>query len=495
MGIIIKQSIKGTIWSYLGVLMGFVTVAYLYPRFLSTDTVGLLGLLMAYTTLTSQFSLLGIQGVTARLFPRFRNKEQNHYGFVRIASIFMLVGFSGFLVLYYFFSPLLIQNNLEKSSLFADYFYLVLPLTFFSMLFSFLDNYNKLLYDAVFGIFLQEFLQRFFILVIISAFAIKIITLNALIWGYTAAACMKGIILLIHLVRNKEIRFAGNQSILTPHLKREILDVAFFSILGGLGSMIIFNIDKIIINQMLDLSNTGVYTIAFYFGTLVIIPSRPLLKISGTLIADAWHQNDMTSIRTIYYKSCINQFIIGGFIFTGIWTNISNILEILGPEYAASKWVIFFIGIGYLFDMMTGANTHVISYSSKYRISLLFTSILIILVILLIYLFIPLWGITGAAVAVALALFLNNTMRYVFLYKKYKLQPFNLNFITVTILYAAIIFITDLIPQFNIFADLLIRGTVVTGITVATVLALRISPDINNTVEKIVKSVIAKKSY
>ena len=106
---------------------------------------------------------------------------------------------------------------------------------------------------------------------------------------------------------------------------------------------------------MLDLGSLGVYTIAFYFGTLVIIPSRPLLKISGTLIAYAWARNDLTQIRDIYYKSCINQFVIGGFLFLGIWANIDNILLILGPDYLQSKWVIFFIGLGYLFDMLTGA--------------------------------------------------------------------------------------------------------------------------------------------
>ena len=89
------------------------------------------------------------------------------------------------------------------------------------------------------------------------------------------------------------------------------------------------------------MNNTGVYTIAFYFGTLVVIPSRPLLKISGTLIADAWKDNDLKKINNIYYKSCINQFIIGGFLFLGIWANIDNILTILGPDYQQSKWVIF----------------------------------------------------------------------------------------------------------------------------------------------------------
>ena len=110
-----------------------------------------------------------------------------------------------------------------------------------------------------------------------------------------------------------------------------MISVATFSILTGLGGSIVFNIDKILINQILGLSDTGVYTIAFFFSTLIIIPSRPLLRIAGTLIADAFKRDDIAYIDDIYRRSCINQFIIGTFLFGGIWINIDNILIILGP--------------------------------------------------------------------------------------------------------------------------------------------------------------------
>ena len=81
MGIIIKQSIKGSIWSYIGVAIGFVTTSYLYTEYLTPEIVGLLGLLAAYTALSGQFFLFGIQGVTSRLFPYFRDSQKGHNGF------------------------------------------------------------------------------------------------------------------------------------------------------------------------------------------------------------------------------------------------------------------------------------------------------------------------------------------------------------------------------------------------------------------------------
>ncbi len=149
MGIIIKQSIRGSIWSYLGVIIGFVTTSYLYPNYLSTDLVGLFSLLVSYATLFGQFSLLGLPGITSRLFPVFRDKASAHHGFMWLSLLFFAMGFLLFIGCFFLIAPWLQTNNMEKSALFADYIYLIPLLTFFSMLFIQLDNYNKVLYNAV----------------------------------------------------------------------------------------------------------------------------------------------------------------------------------------------------------------------------------------------------------------------------------------------------------------------------------------------------------
>ena len=479
MGIIVKQSIRGSIWSYLGVIIGFVTTSYLYTEYLTPDLVGLFGLLIAISTITGQLATLGMSGVTGRLFPYFRDPQKGHNGFLFIALVVQAVGFLIFLAFYYGFKENLIESNLEKSRLFAEYVWLIVPLTFFTLLYSFLDTYNKVLYDAVFGTFLQEFFQRLLIFGAVILYIFQLVNLHQLIVAFAVAVSLKGALLLLYLFYRGEINLRPRLNFAGKKLRREMADVALFSIVGGLGSMIVFNIDKIVVNQMLDLGNTGVYTIAFYFGTLVIIPSRPLLKIAGTLIADAWAKNDVPVIKDIYYKSCINQFIIGGFLFLGIWANIDNILAILGPDYIQSKWVIFFIGLGYLFDMMTGANGLIIAYSKHYRVALVYIAVLVVLVVLLLYFLIPLWGITGAAIAIAVALLLNNLMRFSFLLRKYGMQPFNTKFLLVTAFFTALYFLLKLIPQQQPLADILIRGGIISLATAAFVLTVPVSEDIN----------------
>jgi O-antigen/teichoic acid export membrane protein len=479
MGIIARQTIKGTIWSYLGVIIGFITTAYLFPNYLTPEVVGLFGLLVSLSTLMGQLSLLGLPGVTNRLFSYFRDKENGHNGFLSIALLFHLAGVAIFLGAYFALKPWLIETNIDDSPLFAQYMYLLVPMTLAMMLFAFLDVFNKVLYNAVFGTFLQEFFQRFLILSITLLFVFKIINLEQLIVGYAVAVSVKALIIVFFLIKQKAIQFRlPDKTVANKEMRKEILNVALFSLVGGLGSMIVFKLDKVIINQMLDLSNTGVYTIAFYFGSLVILPSRPLLKISGTLIADAWKKNDLKTIKDIYYKSCLNQLIIGGFLFLGIWANIDNILIILGDDYAGAKWVIFFIGLGYLVDMATGANAHVLVFSKYYRVNLIFISILIALVIALMYLLIPLWGIVGAAIAIAASLLMNNLMRYVFLFIKYNLQPFNWMFVLIVSFYFAVYFLLMLIPELPFLLDIFIKCGVIVLLTTVFVWFVPVSPDV-----------------
>ncbi len=462
MGIIIKQSIKGTIWIYLGVLIGFFTTAYIYPNYLTPEVVGLFGLLVSISDFSSSIFQLGFLAVTTRLFPYFRDPGKGHKGFLFIALIFHIVGICLFLITYKSLTPWLIRTNIEKSPLFAQYIYLLIPLTIARMIFTFLDTYNKVLYNAVIGHFLQDFLQRILVLVTAFLFVIGTINLHQLILLYVISLALKTLIILSFLLKRKEINLKANFSILDKKMKKEIANVAIFSLIGGLGSIIVFNLDKIILNQLLDLSHTGVYFMGFYFATLINKPSKPLLKISGSLIADAWKVNDTKQIFDIYYKSCLNQIIIGGFLFLGLWINIDNILFILGDDYLQVKWVIFFIGLGYLIDMSTGVNSIVIGTSKYYRVGLFFICTLIIVTLSLMFLLIPKFGIVGAAIAISIALFFNNFLRYLFILWKYKMQPFNIKHLIIILFFVVLYFLINLIPQQKVILDIIIRGTLIT---------------------------------
>ncbi len=496
MGIIIKQSIKGTFWIYVGVLIGFITTTYLYPNYLKPEVVGLFSLLVSYSILLGRIFLLGLPGVTSRMFPYFRDENKRHNGFLFIALIYIVLGSILFIVVYSLFKNQFIEANITKSPLLYNYFIYIIPVTISYMVYLFLDGYCKMLYNAVLGTFLQEFIQRLLILLITLSYAFKIITLHQLILSYSIVVSLKGFFLLLYLLSRGEINISPKYSFLSKKLIKEILNVSVFGLLSGVGSILIFNIDKIVIYKFLDLSKTGIYTIGYFFGAVVAKPSISLLKISGTLIAEAWKTNDAQKIKIIYYKSCLNQIIIGGFIFLGIWVNIENILFILGDEYLEAKWVIFFTGLAYLVDMSTGANALIIGLSKYYKINPIFQILLDIIAVGTMFILIPIWGITGAAIAITLSITLNNFLRFLFLKIKYDFQPFNYAYLIIIAFYFFLFLIIKIIPQQNVILDIIIRSMIVSILTLLFFWRFQFSPDIKNiliAIKELPKKMLVKK--
>ena len=95
--------------------------------------------------------------------------------------------------------------------------------------------------------------------------------------------------------------------------------------------------------------------------------------------------------------------------------------------YSQGKWVVFIIGLGYMFDMTTGINQEIVGTSKYYKIDLLFYPILGLIAIGANMFLIPRYGMTGAAIATAFTIFLLNTIRFFFLFWVFKIQPFTFN--------------------------------------------------------------------
>lgn len=490
MGMIVNQSIRGSIWSYLGVIVGFITTSYLYPKYLTTDVVGLFGLLSSWAGLFSVFSALGFPGVTARLFPYFRDQEKGHNGYLFLIFLMYLIGSCIFIIVFYLIRPWLISSNLEKSALFADYVNLLIPFTLSILLYLQLDNFIKVLYDAVYGIFAMEFVQRVLILLVTVLFIFQLFDTHQLIIAFVIANCIRGFMMLYYIIDRGQFHLRPNFKFISKSLRKEMWNVGTFSILASVGNSFIFNIDKIIINQIMGLSATGVYTIAFYFGVLVSIPSRALLRIGGTLIADAFRKKDLDFIEDIYRRSSLNQFIVGLLLFGGIVINIDNILTILGPDYAHGRWVIILIGAGHLIEMATGTNAQIIAYSQYFRTSLYFLMILIGLVVMNLFIFVPLWGLTGAAFAISLAILLNNLMRFAFVKYKFDMQPFTQKTGVIILVFIFALGINYFIPSMSLIPDLIIRSGIFTLVFSGLIFKLNVSSDINSIVRKYLKKYI-----
>ncbi len=460
MGTIRKQSIISTIYIYAGVIIGFVSTGILMPRFLSEAQNGIVKLLISYSLLFAQFASLGFQTATVRFFPYFKNKLKGHHGYFFLLMSVGIVGFSLFLVMYYLIKGPIIQFESSKSSEFGHYFFLILPLTFFFLFFNLLDVYARVLIQSTIGTFLKELLQRIFILIVIVLFIFNWIGFWYFIILYITAASVPTVILFIYLFFRGEIFLKPDFSMIRQNLLRPMVSLSVYGLLIGFSQIAISQIDSILINFIKDPAQTGIYAITFYYGTLVILPSRAVFRIAPTFIAEAFKMNNFETIRSIQYKSCLNQLLLGTGLFALLWLNIDNVFRILPPEYLAGKYVIFFIGITNLISMAGGLSSQVITNSDLYRYNGIFVFIYLLLTVILNIILIQTIGIVGAAIAAMLSMFVFNMIKFEFMRRRFKIQPYDRNHVKIIVITVVSFLVVSVFPYpDSLIINILIKST------------------------------------
>lgn len=484
LGVIKKQSISGAIYSYIGVVLGFIVTALLYPRIFSTEEVGLLRVLVSYSTLFAQFAGLGLNAVTVKLFPIFRTKDQKHRGYLGLSLMISLVGFAIAASVYLLIRPAILDHAEDKSELFVTYFYYVVPLIFFTLLFNVFDTYYRVLYNAVKGIVVKEVIQRLSILAVILLYFFDVISFHQTVILYVLSLITPSFLLFASLAKNKRLALKPDFAFIDKRLTKEMLTVGFFGLVSSYSGVLVMNIDVLMINGMLGLSAAGIYSVTFFFGMLILIPLRTMGKISSVVIADAWKRNDLVTIANIYKKSSLSLSVIGLLLFIGIWGNIDNVFIILKDDYLPGKMVIFYIGLANLIDISLGISPHIIVNSKHYRYLSLFLIGFALLLISTNMLLIPKYGIVGAALASLLSKFIFNLVKYIFIYKKFGLQPFEMKHLYLLLISFAAYYISTLLPVLSHFMlDIVVRSAVIFFAFVLPVYYFNISEDINERVD------------
>lgn len=480
MGIIIKQSIRGSFWSYIGLIAGYINVGIIMPNILLKEEIGLIQILGASTLIFAQTSTLGFNGVISRIFPRFRNKKLNHNGFLFLLFFVAVLGLIVVLNTFFILKPYIIEANVDKSPLLVEYVNLFIPLIIFRVFFLLLDNYNRMLYDSVTGTFWMEFGHRFMNLLLIILVALNFINYNQFVLGYVFSFCFPVIPLVWILIKKNEFYLKPKFSFLEKPLVKEMSILAGFSFVNGFEGVFISNVDKILVSHYLTLEDVGVFGVCSLFATLILIPLKSIGKISTSIISDAWRNSNIKQIREIFTQSSINQSIIGSFLFIVIVINIDNIFNFLPFEYIEGKYVVIIYSLGILLNSSIGIGAQIISTSRYYK----FGSIILLNSILSLFLFsiwfIPMFGITGAALASALTYVLRALLRVLFLKLKLNLMCFNLNHLKLLFITSVILLLNSFFTKFDSFVlDAIIRSILVTIIFGFAVMKLNLSTEMN----------------
>ncbi len=490
MGQIARQSFRGTIVTYFGVAIGFVTTFFVITRFLTAEEIGLARVLIDAAVLFVGLAQLGTGASIVRFFPYFNDKSTNH-GFFFWTVVVPFIGFIVFALVFWACRVPFGAWFGEKSPLFVDYYYFVLPLAFFMLYQTVFETNSNVLMHIVVPRAVREVWCRIGLLVSYLLYAFHILSLDGLVIALCLTYAIAAIINIIYLFTLSSFHlssFKPDWSFLkqNPQLVRSYLFYTGFLIVSALTSVLAPTLSSFFITAQMGLQYTGIFAIATYIAVMVSIPYRSLVAITQPELAQTIKDRDAINTSRLIGQASNNLLLIGGAIFLAIWVNIDLIFYVLpnGETYASAKYVVLLLGLGQLLMATFSVFNPALSYSRFYAFSLLNSLILTGSALLLNNALIPLYGMNGAALATALADIIYFIPVVTITCLALKIWPFTRKHLytgfLLIILFALNTAWTHYFVIPNIWADSLLRSVVIGVLGLFAAYKMHLSPEIEH---------------
>ena len=479
MGIVINQSIKNSLSFYFGMFLGAISTVFVYPNVFNDqpDHWGLIQLIVAYSFIISTFSNFGVPKTFIRFFPIIENKSKFYF----FSFLLITIGYLLFLILALFFEDWFFKF-ISASPLLIDKFYLIYFMVLIISVYELFVSISRSNLNSTLPTFLNEAFLKSYSLIVLILHGLKILNFDQFLFFYVGGYLMKLIIILISQFNTKSINLIFSLSGIKI---TELIQLGLFVIVGGASAMLVSRLDMVMIGKFMGLKHVAFYSVAFYVGNAIRVPGRAVVAISAPIVSKAWKNNDLKLIKDIYYKSSINQLIIGGIFFVCVWLSVDDIFSLLPEKFSGGRLVVFFIGLSQLFNVAMGVNGAIILNSKYYRFDLYANLFLLAVTFLSNYLFIPdssplkelgIVGINGAAFATALSIFLFNFIKFVFIYVKVKLHPFDIKTLYSILLLLFVYYVVDSLSlDFNPYLNILLNSSISLIIFVPILLYTKLS--------------------
>jgi len=401
MGIVARQSIKGTIATYIGVAVGIVTTFFIQTKALQPEQIGLIDVLLQCALLFSGLAQLGTNSSAMRYYPFFKDEKHRDHGFFGWTLLVPLIGFTIFLMAFFTFKPLIVRFFSKDSGMFGEYVNFVIPLAFFMLYISVFETNSNLLLRIVLPKFIREVGLRVGTLAIYLLYFYKVIDFDGVVVSFCVLYGLANLINVVYLLTLKRVSFKIERNYIDPKLKRDFLFYTLFMITAALAGNIIPMLSKFFLAGIMGFRLAGVFTIATNIAAVIEMPYRSLGAISRPHISDAMAKQDIKTADALCKNVALHQFIAGSFVFFIIWINIDFLFDLLpnGDIYRLGKWAVLILSLSRLIYSTLGVITTALNYSKYYYYSLIFTILLATMSIILNSWLVPKWDITGGALA------------------------------------------------------------------------------------------------
>ncbi|HEY4209386.1 MAG TPA: lipopolysaccharide biosynthesis protein [Puia sp.] len=484
MSTIRRQSIISSGIVYFGFALGALNTLLLTKQFTPAQY-GLTSIFMALANIMFPLASMGMQAYVYKFYPYYHdNLPPKANDMMTWAFLLSLIGFILVVAGGVVFKRFVVKNFTDSSPELVAYYYWIFPfgagLTFYSLLEAFAWQLKK----SVLTSYFKEIQFRLFTFVLILLAMSGILkNFDAFIKVYAYTYLLLAFCLLVYLVMTDQLHFAFRTSSVSRKFFKKIVALASFVWSGQVLLNISTYFGQIIIAALVSdgMRYVGIYSLALIVGSLLQAIQRSVIAASIGPLSRAWKDKDYGRISRIYQRSSINQLIFSAGMFVLIWINFTDgVLTFhMKSDYLLARPVFLYIGLMRIVDMGTGVNAQIIGTSTSWRFDFFTGALLALFTLPANYILVKELGYIGPAIADLATFTLYNSVRCIFLYRKFNMQPFNVKTIYTLLLAALGYFVCHfLFDAYHGFLWLVARSIVFIGIFGSGVLLLRLSDDI-----------------
>lgn len=486
MGLIFRQSLKSSVGYYIGVLLGAINTLFISTKYLEPDQLAISRILLENGLIFAAFSHLGTPYISDRFFARFKSDENKHNGFLIFITVFPLVGIGFLLTIYYFFQVEISNIFAEKSPVIIPYIKYTIPISIIWVYILVFESYSRCNGRAAVPTFLREVVLRIVNILLIFLLGFGFLNFQLFVTLYVVTMAIIPVSLIIYLVILKKWYWKWNKSLWNWSIIKEMATYGGILILGGIGSNLVLFLDRNIIAAKIGPTEVAIFTVASYIAAIIEIPSKSIRQISGPIISDVIFRNEKENLDSLYRKSALNLFLIGGITYLLIAVNLEQLFSILPKSeiYEKGISVVLIIGLAKWIDMSLGLNIEIIAFSKYYKLNTLLVILMAFMAFYLNLLLIPYFGINGSAMATASITLIASSLRLFFVYWKFKIYPFSGKDIPAFFVILATAIIGVFLPNWGstyleIFLSIILKSILIASVFISLVIRFNVSEDIN----------------
>ena len=494
MGIVLNQSLKNTIVTYIGFGIGGFNTIYLYPVFLGPTYYGLTNYIVSSANVIMPLFAIGMQNTLVKFYSQY-NTHQERSRFLSFTVLFPLLFIIPLCSLGFFFYDDIVVFLSKKNIIVKNFVWLIpfigICMAYFEIFYAWLRVHMH----SVFGNFIKEVALRLASLFLLIAVYYQWMTVESFVYGTAIVYFLALLVTMFYAFNVEKPHFQFT----IPANTKDVLVYTFYIILSGSVANLLLDGDKMILNQYMNIDNIAFYSVATYIALVISVPSRAMHQIVYPITAKLMHQNKHDELNVLYKKTSINLQVVGGYVMLGIFVNINMLYEIIiaglkDPAeqqlYLGGIVVVFMIGISKYFDLILGNNNAIIFNTKYYRAVLFLGVLLVVLTVGLNMIFIPIYGIIGCAFATLLSITLYSVAKLLFVVKRLHLYPFTkqtLHSIYLTAILFLVFYFWDF--AFHPIISIALKSVLVTILYVYINYKFTISPEINQAIDVVLKKI------